>query len=153
MLRTSVQLCASIKCGVEDAIHTVSDLHNLHNDNHGLIVVNAKNAFNTINRSALLWNVRVLWPRASRFIFNTYHGHFPLIFKGCLVILNSSESVVQGDPLSMFIYAIASLLIIGEMEHHTNCIQIWYADDSSAFGTINSPLHWFKKLQNIGHFW
>ena len=51
------QLCAGLKYGVESAIHAVSDLYDSHDDSYGLLIVDAKNTFNTINRSALLWNV------------------------------------------------------------------------------------------------
>ena len=67
------QLCASLKYGIEGAIHAADDLFD--SNDYGLLVIDAKNAFNTINRSALLWNIRILWPRASRFIFYIEDGH------------------------------------------------------------------------------
>lgn len=62
----SSQLCAGIQCGIEGAIHSVRDMFD--SNDWGLLMVDAKNAFNSINRFSLLWNVRVLWPRASRFV-------------------------------------------------------------------------------------
>ena len=67
---STAQLCAGMRCGVEGAIHTVFDMFN--SNNYGVLVMDAQNAFSSINGTALVWNVRVLWPRASRFIFNTY---------------------------------------------------------------------------------
>ena len=73
-LASSDQLCADLMCGVKGAIHAVSDLFAENDNDFGVLTLDARNAFNSINRIAMLWNVRILWPRASRFIFNTYRG-------------------------------------------------------------------------------
>ena len=83
------QLCAGLQFGMEGAIHMVKDLFS---------ITDAKNAFNSINRMSFLRNVRVLWPRASRFIFNTYRGWSSLILKGSNETILCREGIVQGDP-------------------------------------------------------
>ena len=35
----------------------------------GILLVNAKNAFNSLNRSAAIWKCHVQWPRSSRVSF------------------------------------------------------------------------------------
>ena len=142
----ATQLCAGLKCGVEGAIHAASDLFESSDESHGMLVMDAKNAFNSINRLSLLWNVRVLWPRASRFIFNTYRGWASLIIKGCDEILFSREGIVQGDPLSMFVYALATLPLIEQIQPKLPLTQLWYADDSSALGSFSSLRLWFDSL-------
>ena len=123
-------------------------------NDYGLLVIDPKNAFNTINRSALLWNIRILWPRASTFIFNTYRGWSSLILKGSHEHLYSMEGVVQGDPLSMFIYAAASLPLIKQLEDNDNLVtQIWYADDSYAVGDLSSIRCWLDKLSEIDPYY
>ena len=82
-------------------------------------IVDAKNAFNSINREATLWNSRVLWPRCSRFLFNTYQGHATLILHGTTDVVLSREGVTQGDPLSMLTYAIAVFPLIQALANHT----------------------------------
>ena len=59
-----------------------------------------KNAFNSLNRSAAIYNCRVRWPRCSRF---TYRGYTALVLQGMSKTdaLLSKEGVMQGDPLSM----------------------------------------------------
>ena len=86
---------------------------------------------------SLLWNVRVPWPRASRFVFNTYRGWAPLVLKGCEESLYSKEGIVQGDPLSMFLYAVATIPLIHMLEDHFQWSQLWYADDSAAIGHLS----------------
>ena len=62
----SSQLCAGVPCSIEGAIHSARDMFNSHD--WGLLMVDARNAFNSLNRSSLLWNIMILWPRASRFV-------------------------------------------------------------------------------------
>ena len=73
------QLCGGMKCGIEGAVHVVADLFE---DNHslptgwGVLLVDASNVFNSLNRAALLWNVRILWPRCPvLFLIRIVAGH------------------------------------------------------------------------------
>ena len=142
------QLCAGLQSGIEGAIHTARDMFS--DDDTGMLVMDAKNAFNSINRLSLLWNVRVLWPRASRYIFNTYRGWSSLILKGCNETIYSREGVIQGDPLSMFVYAIGTIPLIQKLSNTSGPTQLWYANDSSALGNLSVLRSWLDKLIEIG---
>ena len=52
------QLCVGVLSGLEGAVHVVNDLFNEHNeDGWGVLMVDASNTFNSINRLAIiLWN-------------------------------------------------------------------------------------------------
>ena len=86
------QLCGGIRSGIEGAVHAITDLFEEHRTSGwGVLLVDASNTFNSLNRAALLWNVRILWPRCSRFFFNTYRGSSPLVVRGSDVFLFSQE--------------------------------------------------------------
>ena len=140
----SVQLCAGVHSGVEGAIHSASDLFN--NDDFGGWTMDAQSAFNSINRISLIWNICVLWPRASIFVFNTYRGWSPLIVRGSDVTIFSRKGGVQGNPLSMFCYAVATIPLIRELDDPSLWRQLWFADDSSVIGDISILKTWLDKL-------
>jgi hypothetical protein len=60
--------------------------------------------------------------------------------------LLSREGVTQGDPISMFMYAIGSLPLILLLKDIINYIQIWFEDDSCAGGKLCALREWFDKL-------
>ena len=107
------QLFSGLCSGLEVSIHAVRELFDEHcNLGWGLLLVDATNAFNSVNRVAALWNTRVLWPRYSRYLFNTYRGYVSLLLQDGIKSLLSKEGVTQGDPLSMMLYAVAVLPLI-----------------------------------------
>ena len=50
----------------------------------------------------------------------------------------------------MFTYAIATLPLIRTLEDCSNCVQLWYVDDSSALGDIVSLMSWFERQLTVG---
>eukprot|EP00957_Ditylum_brightwellii_P021323 1608035-Ditylum_brightwellii.AAC.1 len=78
-------------------------------ENWGILLMNAKNAFNQINRRVMLWEVRHLWATGSRFAFNTYCHWRKLVLRGQEEPILSKEGVTQGGPLFMILYALAVL--------------------------------------------
>ena len=139
------QLCARQKAGCETAVHTMSDLFGSHVE--GVLFVDAKNAFNNINRSVFLHNIRTLCPSFATCVENYYRGEPELFVDGETIF--SREGTTQGDPLSMAIYALATLPLIQKTKL-PGVTQDWFADDSSAGADIDRLYSWWCTLTDEG---
>ena len=67
----SLQLCAGQKSGSEAAIHTMHTTFEP-DDTHAVLLIDAFNAFNELNRAAALHNIHVLCPIMAIYTINTY---------------------------------------------------------------------------------
>ena len=63
------QLCAGLKAGVESGVHAVSGIWAQmdEEERQGFMAIDAENAFNSLSRINMLWNVRHLWPSGTCF--------------------------------------------------------------------------------------
>ena len=122
----TTQLCAGQIAGIETGIHSVRDLFNK-KETEGVLLVDASNAFNSLNRQTALQNARRLCPSLATMLINTYREPTDLFVDGD--VLSSKEGTTQGDPLTMPMYAIATAPLIQKL--NADVTQIWYADDAS----------------------
>jgi len=100
----SLQLCAGQAAGSEAAVHAMRALFQ-DTSTDGVLLIDASNAFNRLNRQTALLNIRALCPPLAPVLINTYRCN-GLLFVGGEVLL-SAEGTTQGDPLAMAFYAIA----------------------------------------------
>ena len=56
----------------------------------------------------------------------------------------------HGDPLSMFIYAVATVPLITQLGKPVTGSHVWYADNASASAPLHDLVEWFSKLLDIG---
>mmetsp|Transcript_12177 Transcript_12177/g.17627 ORF Transcript_12177/g.17627 Transcript_12177/m.17627 type:complete len:118 (-) Transcript_12177:32-385(-) len=77
------QVCSRLKAGIKGAVHMMQTLWDYFGDGKewGILLVDARNAFNEINRKGMLWNICHSWARGSCFAFNCYH-HFKMLVLG-----------------------------------------------------------------------
>ena len=68
----SLQVCAGRNAGAEAAIHAMHDIYE-NNDTEAILLIDAENAFNSINREAMIHNITILCPIISIFIKNCYN--------------------------------------------------------------------------------
>ena len=121
----------------------------------GFLLIDARNAFNEENRTAMLCDVRHEWPSGAQFTFNCYRHWAILVVRntedGSGHFLHSKEGVTQGDPLAMIAYGIGVLPLIRVLrKDHTQVSQPWYADDAGAGGKFEAVMAHFRDLQLKG---
>ena len=74
---SSVQLCAGQISGTETAVHTVTILFQQEHT-EAILLVDATNAFNSLNRLVALHNIRHLCPSLAAVLINTYRAPIKL---------------------------------------------------------------------------
>ena len=146
-----LQVCAGQESGFEAAIHamheTFADL-----ETEGALLVDATNAFNSVNRQAALHNISVMCPSLSQVLTNTYQAPVRCVVQGNGEIL-STEGTTQGDPLAMAMYALAVRpLIDGQQAHCPTVKQVWYTDDATGAGTCSELRAWWDSLLKQGQY-
>jgi len=74
-------------------------------DCDAVLLVDADNAFNRVNRKMMLRNIRVVCPIIATYVINKYQHEARLFIDGGKEIL-FKEGTTQGDPAAMPIYAL-----------------------------------------------
>ena len=140
-----LQLCAGQESGVEAGIHAMYEIFN-DNNTHGIIQVDATNAFNTINRKVFMHNIKMICPKIATFIIFVVGG----------IEISSLEGTTQGDPTAMYIYALGILpLIIAISEPlklQEKARHSAFADDLTGAGTIVQLRKWWDLIIDFGVF-
>ena len=117
-------------------------------ETEAVLLVDASNAFNALNRDAALHNIRHLCPVLSTILINMYRESTELFVDG--LTLASEEGTTQGDPLAMPMYALATIPLINRVGDSLNIVQVWYADDASAAGDLSSIRSWWDNISSFG---
>ena len=142
------QLCAGQIAETEAADHALRSVFN-HNDSDAILLVDATNAFNSINCSVALHNIQQLFPLLAHILINTYRSPASMFVSGDIII--SEKGTTQGDPLTMPMYAIAIIPLICHLNNDTNAVtQIWYADNACACGRLASLRQWQDQMCKLG---
>ena len=118
----SLQLCAGQKSGTEAAVHAMNVAFQDENC-EAVLLVDASNAFNSLNRQVGVRNIRALCPSIATALINTYRRDAELFVDGST--LYSQEGTTQGDPLAMPMYALALLPLIEKVNPDSSVIHSW----------------------------
>ena len=115
-------------------------------DTEAMILVDAKNAFNCLNRQVTLLNCDSVCPALSHILINTYRNNSQLFVGGQCIL--SKEGTTQGDPLAMAMYAIGTQPLVCRLDGIAK--QVWYADDSAAGSSLERIRRWWDLMVEIG---
>ena len=101
-------LCAGQKSGCEADVHAMQKLHA--SDIEGVLLFDASNAFNGLNRKVMLHNIQWLCPSFATCVLNYYRSDATLFVGGENLL--SAEGTSQGDP-----YQWRSMLLVLYPDH------------------------------------
>ena len=142
------QVCAGHPAGCEAAIHALRNVFTAM-ETDAVLLVDADNAFNSLNRAVALHNIQYTCPPLATIVINFYRSSSRLFVTGGME-LSSEEGTTQGCPLSMALYAISVVPLINKCRNTatSGCVaatQVWFADDAAAGGHLKA-LHQFWNL-------
>lgn len=118
-------------------------------DCEAVILVDASNAFNAMNRRVALHNMQFILPAFAIVLINTYRTPSRLFITGGKEIL-SQEGTTQGDNLAMAFYALSTLLMQNRLRQIECVKQVWLADDATGAGEISFLKTWWDTLVTEG---
>ena len=104
------------------------------------MLVDASNAFNSLNRRAALLNMYHLCPPLTTILTYTYRSALHLFIAGSSLL--SQEGITQGNPLAMPVYAIGIIPVIRQLTGLAR--HVWYADDAAAGGSLLHLKDWWS---------
>ncbi len=145
-----MQLCAGQIGGIEAGVHAVQTLFK-NKDTEAVLLVDASNAFNALNRDTALLNIQRLCPALATPLINTYRAPTDLFMDGDVLLSEGPLETTQGDPLAMPMYALATIPLITKLKQQVPEVnQVWYADDSAGSGEISRLRAWWDHINNYG---
>ena len=117
-------------------------------DTDAVLLIDAFNAFNELNRAAALHNIRVLCPVIAIYTINTYRQPAQLFVNGGKEIV-SAEGTTQGNPLAMGLYALSIQPLITSTSSVRCEALCWFAYDASGAGFIMENRTWWEALTKL----
>ena len=113
----------------------------------GILLIDATNAFDSLNRKMAMHNILILCPRAALSIINNTYRLPSRLFLAGGGEMSSREGTTQGDSLFMPFHAVSISIIIYSLRTELESVkQVWLADDATAAGDLYSLLHFFNRL-------
>ena len=101
------------KCAVcEAAVHAIREIF-ADEGTKDIMLVDASNAFNSLNRCEVLLNMFRLCPPLATILTNTYQSASYLFIDGSSLL--SQEGTTQGNPLAIPKYTIGIVLVIRQL--------------------------------------
>ena len=141
-----LQLCAGQPAGCEAAVHAMSESF-AEEETDAVLLVDAANAFNSINRKVMLHNIKFICPAMAVYTYNCYSTASRLFVQGGKEI-SYPEGTTQGDPIAMPLYAvaIARLLQMIRSDDAQDVRHVAFADDLCGAGKLVQLRTWWDNI-------
>ncbi len=133
----SIQVCAGQDAGCGAAVHAMESIF-AEDESEAMILFDATDAFNRLNRQVILVNCGVICPSLSPILINIYRNNFWLFVDGQCML--PKEGTSQGNPLAMAMYAIGTQPLICRLDGIAK--QVWYTDGSAAGSSLERFRKW-----------
>ena len=155
------QLAAGHRSGCEAAVHGLRE-HFESPETEAVILLDAENAFNSMNRKLAVHNIKYMCPEVAQFLANSYQA--PSKLRVGEVTIMSEEGWTQGDVGAMTYYAMGLMPLlraakapVNSCDPDTNVdsiplslVDVFYADDGNAAGRLEDLKLWYSRLLDIG---
>ena len=113
-------------------------------DSDGILLIDADNAFNRINRKVALWNIQHTCPALKHILINFYRSSSQIYVNSEGFFSLFQEGTTQGCPLSMAMYALGLAPMVKKLQ--PACKQVWFADDASGCDELVKLKRWYDDL-------
>ena len=141
-----LQTCAGLPGGIEASIHAMRRIFN-DEETEAILLVDARNAFNAMNRQAALHNIQYSCPELSTFLHNIYGCQAELFLPNSDETILSEEGTTQGGPESMGFYATSMIPLSTKS---AGVKKLFYADDGSGGAKLDCLKVWWDSLKREG---
>ena len=116
------------------------------NRKEAILIVDAENAFNSINRKALLHNIEYLCSAIATFLYNCYAIPARIFIIGGKE-LRSQKGTTQGDPTAMAAYALGLTPLLDYLQSVKRSVKhVAFADDLTGAGNLEEIKIWWDTL-------
>lgn len=114
-----------------------------------MLLVDFSNAFNLVERTVLVKEVRERCPSIARWVEFCYSQHARLYYNDS--ILSSSQGVQQGDPLGPLLFALILHPMVNKIAAECNLdLHAWYLDDGTIAGDTMEVAKALRIIQRDG---
>jgi hypothetical protein len=136
-----IQLGVGTSCGAEKIVHTVQNFI-LTKPTEDAILIDFRNAFNTVSREIILQAIKIQLPNMYPFVSTIYDASPNLWFKSpptpnqppTVSSILSAEGAQQGDPLGPLLFALAVMPLLKDLDRALGGIVRAYLDDTTLLG-------------------
>ena len=141
-----MQTCAGIRGGIEATIHSVRRMYE-DPEVECILLIDASNAFNALNRATALKNIKYTCPEMSTFVENIYNCEAELFVSNSEETILSKEGTTKGGPEAMPFYSCSTMPLLTKKSESK---KVGYADDGVLAGKVISTYNDWLDLKKLG---